>query len=548
MEPDRRDALIPPNDPNNPRWLLDLQGWRLERYIDVANTLEPEGYGIVSYTWGYIADLSRPQPDDELPAGLLWDIPTTTGFDLDGAKQVMKTIGTRYIWWDWMCVPQETLNGQRTITSRLRDAKHQEIGKQLNIYRNAKKSIVWLHSTFWNLQSPLKTLLLAGSKQGDPLPTDPKKYFEKIMQLLTQSRTREEGERWLVSGWTLQEGVLLPETVLVDGASNTLKDDSFKHNGGRASVIDLTARITALAIGVAKSFFLQANGQEQANKVGRLIDESTEMADEFRQTLSTLVASGLVAYGKASPLYILSGKQSREFGMPQDACWALIGAMELEGVPVNYELPIDNIKMIFLTALFEKYQWTMLLLPQPLFPVSHGWWASDFRWINIVDGFLIPVGLFVDTQIGSGSQGTLPRVSLGNTMTLTIQPPGKSQTFSLLRNLDIKWYLHYVQTQTGFEIRSLAPKTNPAPYISDAVFLKLEDLGKNNNAPTVSSGMRCVAIMRFWTPDDKIPVGTFGGIVDLWSTEENTVEVSSLKLYSSVQNTFPEPTKPETNV
>ncbi|RAL64060.1 hypothetical protein DID88_003248 [Monilinia fructigena] len=528
MEPDRRDALIPTNDPNYPRWLLDLQNWRLERYIDVANALEPEGYGIVSYTWGYIADLSRPQPDDELPAGLLWDVPTTTGFDLDGAKQVMKTIGTRYIWWDWMCVPQETLNGQRTITSRLRDAKHQEIGKQLNIYRNAKKSIVWLHSTFWNLQSPLKTLLLAGSKQGDPLPTDPKEYFEKIVQLLTQSRTREEGERWLVSGWTLQEGVLLPETVLVDGASNTLKDDSFKHNGGRASVIDLTARITALAIG--------------------LIDESTEMANEFRQTLSTLVASGLVAYGKASPLYILSGKQSREFGMPQDACWALIGAMELEGVPVNYELPMDNIKMIFLTALFEKYQWAMLLLPQPLFPVSHGWWASDFRWINIVDGLLIPVGLFVDTQIGSGSQITLPRVSLDNTMALTIQPPGRSQTFSLLRNLNIKWYLHYVQTQTEVEIRSLAPKTNPAPYISDAVFLKLEDLGKNDNAPTVSSGMRCVAIMGFWKPDDKIPVGIFGGIVDLWSTEENTIEVSSLKLYSSVENTFPEPTKPETNV
>lgn len=417
-----------------------------------------------------------------------------------------------------------------------------------NIYRNAKKSIVWLHSTFWNLQSPLKTLLLAGSKQGDPLPTDPKEYFEKIVQLLTQSRTREEGERWLVSGWTLQEGVLLPETILVDGASNTLEDDSFKHNGGRASVIDFTARITALAIGVAKSFFLQANGQEQTNKVGRLIDESTEMADEFRQTLSTLVTSGLVAYGKASPLYILSGKQSREFGMPQDACWALIGAMELEGVPVNYELPMDNIKMIFLTALFEKYQWTMLLLPQPLFPVSHGWWASDFRWINIVDGLLIPVGLFVDTQIGSGSQGTLPRVTLYNTMALTIQPPKGSQTFSLLKNPDIKWYLHYVQTQTGVEIRSLAPKTNPAPYISDAVFLKLEDLGKNDNAPTVSSGMRCVAIMGFWIPDDKIPVGTFGGIVDIWSAEENSVEISSLKLYSSAQNTFPEPTKPETNV
>ncbi|KAJ8062366.1 hypothetical protein OCU04_008910 [Sclerotinia nivalis] len=234
--------------------------------------------------------------------------------------------------------------------------------------------------------------------------------------------------------------------------------------------------------------------------------------------------------------------------MQQDSCWALIGAMELENVPVKYELPLDNIKMIFLTALFEKYQWTMLLLPQPSFPVSHGWWASDFRWINIVDGVLIPVGLFVDTQIGSGSQNILPRVSLDNEMTLTIQPPEKSQTFSLLNNLDIVWYLHYVQTEIGVEIRSPAPKTNPAPYISDAVFLKLEDLGKNENAATVSVGMRCIAIMGLWTPQDKIPVGVFGGIVDIWSAGESTVEVSSLKLYSMAHDTYPKPSKPEMKV
>lgn len=74
--------------------------------------------------------------------------------------------------------------------------------------------------------------------------------------------------------------------------------------------------------------------------------------------------------------YISRCKQSREFGMQQDSCWALIGAMKLENVPVNYELPLDNIKMIFLTALSEKYHWTMLLLPQPSSPVSHGWWRA----------------------------------------------------------------------------------------------------------------------------------------------------------------------------
>ncbi|TGO92040.1 hypothetical protein BPOR_0012g00390 [Botrytis porri] len=60
MDSDSRDQLIPRNDPRTPRWLLDLHNWRLERYIDIARTIATEGYGIFSYTWGYIADLDKP--------------------------------------------------------------------------------------------------------------------------------------------------------------------------------------------------------------------------------------------------------------------------------------------------------------------------------------------------------------------------------------------------------------------------------------------------------------------------------------------------------
>ncbi|TGO50902.1 hypothetical protein BCON_0173g00010 [Botryotinia convoluta] len=442
----------------------------------------------------------------------------------------MAKIGTRYVWWDWMCVPQETWNGRRTITPSLRSAGHEEIGKQLNIYRNAKKSIVWLHSTDWSLQSPLKTLLLAGSKDNGTLPTKSKAYFDKIVQLLTESRKLE---RWLVSGWTLQEGVLLPEPILIDGASNALEDDTFIHNGGHASVIDLTARITRLAVEVAQSFLLQANGKEPQNQVGILIDESVYMANEFRQILRALVTSGLVAYSKASPLYILSGKKSRTFGKDEDSCWALIGAMELEGVTINYNLLMDEIKMIFLTALFKKYQWSMLFLPQPMLFVNKGQSANDFKWISIVDGLLIPVGVFVDSQIGLASQSMLPRMSLDNANTVTVQPPQTSQTFTLWKDLDIKWYLHYVQTEAGVEIRSPASKTNPTPHISDALFLKLEDLDKNDKAATTSTSMRCVAIMGFGTPQIKESADVFDGIVDVWFVRGSTVKVSSLKLHSS---------------
>ncbi|KAF7947012.1 uncharacterized protein EAE97_004261 [Botrytis byssoidea] len=175
------------------------------------------------------------------------------------------------------------------------------------------------------------------------------------------------------------------------------------HNGGQASVIDLTARVTKPAVGVPQSFLLQANGKEPQSQVSILIDESVHMANEFRQILRALVTFGFIAYGKASLLFILSGKQSRKFGMEQDSCWALIRAMKLEDVTVDYKLPMDEIK--------------------PLFSVKKGQSASGLKWINIVDGLLISVGMFVDSQIGLASQSMLPRISLDNAIKVTVQPP-----------------------------------------------------------------------------------------------------------------------------
>ncbi|KAF7953180.1 hypothetical protein EAE96_006395 [Botrytis aclada] len=137
----------------------------------------------------------------------------------------MAKISTRYVGWNWI------------------NAEHEEIGKK-SIYRNATKGIVWLHSTDWSLQRALKTLLLAGSEDNGTLPTKSRAYLDRIVKILTESR---ELERWFVSGWTLQEGVQLSETILTDGARSSRQDDTFIYNGGHASVIDLTARVTKVA-------------------------------------------------------------------------------------------------------------------------------------------------------------------------------------------------------------------------------------------------------------------------------------------------------------
>lgn len=122
---------VPPNDPQSPRWLLDLQQWRIVPYTDIPQRiLDGEGYGVVSYTWGYIVDDGKPASDP--PQGLLWDVPAVKGWTLAKARRVMETIGTRYIWWDWMCVPQSG-EQMRPWDKKLDLGKVQgeEIGKQL---------------------------------------------------------------------------------------------------------------------------------------------------------------------------------------------------------------------------------------------------------------------------------------------------------------------------------------------------------------------------------------------------------------------------------
>jgi hypothetical protein len=129
---------IPDQDPNHPRWLLDLENWTVFPCEDVKDLIEREGYGIVSYTWGKWADFDVPVENapeyhangeiTELP----WKIPTVEGLRLSHVCKVLqKCLRTRFIWWDWMCVPQGQRNKVITLPESLNRVKGQEVAKQL---------------------------------------------------------------------------------------------------------------------------------------------------------------------------------------------------------------------------------------------------------------------------------------------------------------------------------------------------------------------------------------------------------------------------------
>ncbi|KAJ5194330.1 Heterokaryon incompatibility [Penicillium cf. griseofulvum] len=266
----------------------------------------------------------------------------------------------RYVWWDWMCVPQRVPQGTASeLREKLLTAKGEEVGKQMAIYKGAKKSIVWLHLTNWGKNSPIEKLL----KNQLPKKELPE-YLNAVNALLSEL---QQAEPWLTSGWTLQEGVLLSETVLLDHGGTTLCDDHFMHNHGQASVLDLTAGLTTFAISIATAFLKLSTMQDGSNQdeIVKFIRASDKNYQFVAQFLSRLLHSGLIAYTKNSPLYILAGKFSRNYGVDKDQCWALLlGALELGNVTPWYtDTPgMDRVKSVFFESLLKKHQWSILLV------------------------------------------------------------------------------------------------------------------------------------------------------------------------------------------
>jgi hypothetical protein len=122
---------IPKNDPLHPRWLLDTDKWAILEYQNIKADVLKNGYGIISYTWGRWATWDG-QPPPDLPSGLQWQVPVVKELSLSLAQKVVSSMNIRYVWWDWMCVPQRPLKGTpQKLWDEFLKAKGEEVGKQM---------------------------------------------------------------------------------------------------------------------------------------------------------------------------------------------------------------------------------------------------------------------------------------------------------------------------------------------------------------------------------------------------------------------------------
>lgn len=126
-------ANIPPNEPENPRWLLDVDVWELCEYRNIRENVKKQGYGIISYTWGLYRDGTNSVERRLLPRGVAWDVPKlkqtnnirSLNITFQRTVAAIKTMQIKYVWWDWMCVPQSPKD------SDYAKAAGEEIGKQM---------------------------------------------------------------------------------------------------------------------------------------------------------------------------------------------------------------------------------------------------------------------------------------------------------------------------------------------------------------------------------------------------------------------------------
>jgi hypothetical protein len=415
-----------------------------------------------------------------------------------------------------------------------------------HIYKKSAKSIVWLHSTSWEEDSAIKELLLLEMSQ--PGFQDPKLVEDYTGKVENWLQTAQKDERWLKSGWTLQEGVLLESTCLIDGHGNTLSDSRF-YNGTQATVRDMSIPVSTLAYNLASAYFIQSEGHDPdttrpgAGQFGHLLPKSPESVIWLRQSIQTLAQSGLVGFFESSPLTILSGKNSRHYGYERDSCWALIGAMELENIEVSYDFPMDEIKRRFLSALLEKYQLMMLFLPflecQVEEKREEETIKRPFQWTDIVDGALLPVSLFLvesyaDPELPAEKQPTL-RFSDQRFISecLHLKAPD-GQTMSLFRACKdhITYFRHYRQDSNGLRIVSSRTVT----LAEDSLLAKawLLPLWNVDMKGTVQ-GKRCLLMLQLEGPTegDQPVYAAFGGMIDVWGIGSEMVDVKEMILYPS---------------
>lgn len=235
-----------------PKYLLDAQLYQIRTFDDCWNDrdhhLRENGYGAISYAWGrwkvrqgdhaYVREGDNVQirryptfsigNDNNNPTNpLSWCFPTVRQnprtptspeqFTVEAAVRTINSMGMRFVWWDWACIPQgewpaapgavNVPNPNFVIHPNLIPIVQQEMNKMRFVYPNSKRGIIWAHNIKWADDSALKIALRLCCDYSSTTRLADKKLNE-VQNVVTALESVNQAEAWFTSLWCFQEAVL----------------------------------------------------------------------------------------------------------------------------------------------------------------------------------------------------------------------------------------------------------------------------------------------------------------------------------------------------
>ncbi|KAK8051736.1 hypothetical protein PG993_003121 [Apiospora rasikravindrae] len=164
---------------------------------------EPD-YGILTYTWG-----RWPAPGGPHIAisGTTWTIPAVkeSMFTVESFQNVIRKMGEAhdFAWIDVVCIDQENY-----------DVKMDEIGRQVGIFNLAARVYLWLWTLpITRLQSACDEVDYSSGYIYTMDETD--RDARTLLKSLDSSLETLLSDWWFTSLWTLQEGILRPDAILL---------------------------------------------------------------------------------------------------------------------------------------------------------------------------------------------------------------------------------------------------------------------------------------------------------------------------------------------
>jgi len=195
-----------------------------DKWPDQTNPAYPAFASNITPTWKFpIVNKNYAQG----PWGPEFSDPVDPVFTIDDIKKTLTNLGTRFIWWDWACIPQgpwELLENLKLSNnppikaaapgnsppSSLAELQSIEVDKMRIIYPSSINGCLWLHQTTWSrdnkgIKGPVQQLLDLVNNMVLNQYNFTLDSVESFYGLLLAAQNSQLS---LQSVWSFQEGVL----------------------------------------------------------------------------------------------------------------------------------------------------------------------------------------------------------------------------------------------------------------------------------------------------------------------------------------------------